>query len=174
MDSLLNKLYYNPKTGFISVKKLYEKAKRINSSITLKQVRDWYAKQDDIQQHQEQRDRFDNFKIASDNPNSWQMDLTFHGQPKKPILTAININSRIGYANMLPNKKAETVLAALKEFIKHNKVEILTTDNGSEFMNHQVQQFFKTDNIEHFNNEAGDHHTMGKIERFNRTLKQRQ
>lgn len=40
-------------------------------------------------------------------------------------------------------------------------------------MNQQIQVFFKTKSIEHFNNEPGDHGTMGKIERFNRTIKQR-
>lgn len=49
----------------------------------------------------------------------------------------------------------------------------MTTDNGSEFMNSTAQGFFKVNGIEHYNNEPGDHSTMGKIERFNRTLKQR-
>ncbi|EGZ30784.1 hypothetical protein PHYSODRAFT_473214 [Phytophthora sojae] len=114
-------------------------------NITLKYVKDWYATQSDIQRFQEQKKRFDGFKIASHSPNSWQIDLAFWD--KKPILTAININSRLGYA---------------KAF-----------DNGSEFMNSQTQEFFKSKKIEHFNIEPGDHRTMGKIERFNRTIKQR-
>ncbi|GMF30078.1 unnamed protein product [Phytophthora lilii] len=40
-------------------------------------------------------------------------------------------------------------------------------------MNSQAQEFFQTKKIEHYNNEPGDHGTMGKIERFNRTLTQR-
>ncbi|GMF26997.1 unnamed protein product [Phytophthora lilii] len=40
-------------------------------------------------------------------------------------------------------------------------------------MNSKAQQLFKDKKIEHYNNEPGDHGTMGKIERFNRTLKQR-
>ncbi|GMF30098.1 unnamed protein product [Phytophthora lilii] len=40
-------------------------------------------------------------------------------------------------------------------------------------MSSQAQEFFQTKKIEHYNNEPGDHGTMGKIERFNRTLKQR-
>ncbi|GMF37156.1 unnamed protein product [Phytophthora lilii] len=92
---------------------------------------------------------------------------------KRPILTAININSRLRYAKLLSNKTAATVLAALKAFVHLHTVDILTGDNGSEFMNSQVQEFFQTKKIEHYNNEPGDHGTMGKIERFNRTLKQR-
>ncbi|GMF61767.1 unnamed protein product [Phytophthora fragariaefolia] len=40
-------------------------------------------------------------------------------------------------------------------------------------MNSQAQEFFKTKKIERYNHEPGDHGTMGKNERFNRTLKQR-
>ncbi|GMF24552.1 unnamed protein product [Phytophthora lilii] len=92
---------------------------------------------------------------------------------KRPILTAININSRLGYAKLLSNKTAATVLAALIAFVHLHTVDILTSDNGSEFMNSQAQELFQTKKIEHYNNEPGDHGTMGKIERFNRTLKQR-
>ncbi|GMF66360.1 unnamed protein product [Phytophthora lilii] len=95
------------------------------------------------------------------------------GKGKRPILTAININSRLGYAKLLRNKTTATVLAALKVFVRLHKVDILTSDNGSEFMTLQAQELFKSKAIEHYNNEPGDHGTMGKIERFNRTLKQR-
>ncbi|GMF19314.1 unnamed protein product [Phytophthora lilii] len=37
MDALLEQLYYNPETGFISANVLHKKAKEIDSSITLKQ-----------------------------------------------------------------------------------------------------------------------------------------
>ncbi|GMF28185.1 unnamed protein product [Phytophthora fragariaefolia] len=171
MSELLSKLYYDPKTGFIDTQALYQKAKELDPKITLKIVKDWYSSQADIQRFQEQKKRFDGFKIASHNPNSWQMNLAFW--EKRPILTAISINSRLGYAKPLLNKTAPTVLAALNAFVRLHKVDILTSDNGSEFMNSQAQGFFKSKKIEHYNNEPGDHGTMGKIERFNRTLKQR-
>ncbi|TYZ62655.1 hypothetical protein PybrP1_006712 [[Pythium] brassicae (nom. inval.)] len=40
-------------------------------------------------------------------------------------------------------------------------------------MSKEVQSYFKSKGITHYNNEPGDHGTMGKIERFNRTLKER-
>ncbi|KAK1933556.1 Pol polyprotein [Phytophthora citrophthora] len=170
-QELLKKLYYDPKTVFIGTQALYQKAKELDPKITIKIVKEWYANQTDIQRFQDQKKRFDGFKIASHNPNSWQMDLAFW--EKRPILTAININSRLGYAKLLSNKTAATVLAALKAFVLLHTVDILTSDNGSEFMNSQAQQFFQSKNMDHYNNEPGDHGTMGKIERFNRTLKQR-
>ncbi|GMF14458.1 unnamed protein product [Phytophthora lilii] len=171
MAELLSKLYYNPKTGFVGAQALYEKARELDPRIKFINVKDWYASQIDIQRFQEQKKRFDGFKIASHNPNSWQMDLAFWG--KRPILTAININSRLGYAKLLPNKTAAAVLSGIKTFVRLNTVNILTSDNGSEFMNAQAQAFFKSKKIDHLNNEPGDRGTMGKIERFNRTFKQR-
>lgn len=168
---LLKRLYYNPETGYISALKLYKKARVYDPLITLKTVKDWYSKQPDIQQFQTQLKRYDDFKIASPNLNSWQIDLMFWR--KQTVLTCVNINSRLGYLKLLPNKTAEKLVSALKTFTKLHNVEIITSDNGSEFMNNKVQKFFKDNNIEHFNNEAGEHSTLGKIERFNRTIKQR-
>jgi len=171
MEELLSKLYNDPKTGFVGVQSLYEKAKSLESSIRLKDVKVWYASNADAQQYQDQRKRFDQFHIASNNPDSWQMDLAFW--EGKSLLTAVNINSRLGYVELIPNKQADTVLKALKQLVKQYKPAIITSDNGGEFMNQQVQSYFQTSNITHFNNEPGEHATMGKIERFNRTIKQR-
>ncbi|GMF34518.1 unnamed protein product [Phytophthora lilii] len=72
-----------------------------------------------------------------------------------------------------PHITRTLVLVALKAFIRSYKVDIITSDNGSKFMNLKAQQLFKAKKIEHYNNEPGDPGTMGKFERFNRTLKQR-
>ncbi|GMF27809.1 unnamed protein product [Phytophthora fragariaefolia] len=169
---LLSKLYYDPKTGYVGAQALYQKAKQLEPKITMKIVKEWYSNQSNIQRFQEQKKRYDGYlKIASTNPNSWQMDLAFW--EKRPILTAITINSRLGYAKLLTNNTGPTVLAAIRVFVRLHKVDILTTDNGSKFMNQQAQKLFKTKKIDHFNNEPGDHAKMGKIERFNRTLKRR-
>ena len=170
-ENLLHNLYHDPRTGFISAQKLYKKARELDESITLKQVREWYSKQEDIQQFQTKTNKFENFKITSYNPNSWQIDLAFYG--KKVILTAININSRIGFLKLLLNKKSETVLNAIEVFTRKNQAAIITSDNGSEFTNKKLEKFFEKNNIEHYNSEAGDHTTLGKIDRFIRTIKQR-
>jgi len=75
MDQLLSPLYNDPQIGFIGAKKLYEKAKEIDSSIRLKDVKDWYSKQIDIQRFQDQKGSLPHFKITSNNPNSWQIDF---------------------------------------------------------------------------------------------------
>ena len=52
-------------------------------------------------------------------------------------------------------------------------MNVLTTDNGSEFTNTAIKKLLKDNDIEHYLNEPEDHSTMGMIERFNRTLKQK-
>jgi hypothetical protein len=170
-QELIDKLYNDPLYGFIGQQKLYEKAKAFNNKITLKDIKEYFQSRVDIQRFQHQKPSFEEFKIASANPDSWQIDLAFWF--KQTILTCININSRLGYSTLLPNKQAKTVLEALRSFVKANKPSIITSDNGKKFMNKAVQRFFKDSSIEHYNNEAGDHTTMVKIERFNRTIKQR-
>jgi hypothetical protein len=171
MDALLEKLYYDPETGFISADALHRKAKQVRPEITIKQVKDWYKTKLDIQQHVQKKGSYEDFRIASNNPNSWQMDLAFW--EGKSILTAININSRLGFAKLLPNKRADSVLKGIKELVEAYKVDILTTDNGKEFLNRKANPYLKAKDITHYNNEPGDHATMGKIERFNRTIKMR-
>ena len=169
MDSLLHKLYYDPEIGFISTNKLYSKAKKINQSITLKQVKEWYKAQSFIQQYSNQRKKFPQFKITSNNPNEWQMDLAFWH--RQPILITVNINSRIGYAKLLKNKQAATVQKAIDEFITEHRVSALMSDNGTEFTNDSVEKFLDKNSITHGNSIPGDHTVLGKIDRFIRTIK---
>ncbi|GMF34571.1 unnamed protein product [Phytophthora fragariaefolia] len=169
MDSLLSKLYYNPKTGFIGADKLYRKAKAFDKNITKKNVSEWYKRQQSIQQFSSRGKRFPQFKIVSNNPNEWQMDLAFW--EKQPILISVKINSRIGFAKLLINKRAETVLKAIEAFVGKNEVSAIFSDNGSEFINRSVESFFDERSISHGNAIAGDHTVLGKIDRFIRSIK---
>lgn len=49
MEELLSTLYYDPRTGYVGVQKLFEKARAIDPSITLKAVREWFSNQTDVQ-----------------------------------------------------------------------------------------------------------------------------
>ncbi|GMF23200.1 unnamed protein product [Phytophthora lilii] len=127
MEQLLSRLYYDPKTGYINAQALHEKARELDPKITLKNVKDWYATQSEIQRFQEQ---------SSDSMGS-----------KSP-----RISQTRGKLTLLSGTAA-TVLVALNAFIRSNKVDIITSDNGSEFMNSKAQQLFKAKKIEHYNNE---------------------
>ncbi|GMF61124.1 unnamed protein product [Phytophthora fragariaefolia] len=90
---------------------------------------------------------------------------------KQPILISVNINSRIGFARLLNNKRAETVLKAIEDFVGKNEVSAIFSDNGSEFINKSVESFFDEQSISHGNAIAGDHTVLGRIDRFIRTIK---
>ena len=141
MSDFLKKLYYDPKTGYVAARYLYEKARELDPKLTLKIVKEWYATRPDIQRFQEQKRQYDGLKIASQHPNSWQMDLVFW--EKQPILIVIDINSRIGYAKFLKNMTASIVLTAQKAFIRSHEADDIKSDNRSEFMNKQAQSWFK-------------------------------
>ena len=171
IHSFLDGLYRDPESGFVSERDLYRRAKLLRPSIRLKDVTEWYSKQADIQRLSEQRKKLSGFKITSRDPDSWQIDLMFIDG--EVVLSGVNINSRIGYARILESKRASSVLKGLRDFTETHKPSVITSDNGSEFMNKAAQEFFKSNDITHYNNEPGDHNTLGKIERFNRTIKQR-
>ena len=171
MENLLRSKYYDAATGFVSAQKLYEKVK--DKGVTLKQVQQWLDNQESVQVSKEVR-RKEGFKIVG-SKGDWQADLTFYPQYKgsnngyETILTMIEIPSRKAFAKALIRKNKVEMIKALEQFKKKHFIKSLTTDNGSEFV--AVQSWCAENNIEQWFNEVGDHHTMGLIERFNRTLR---
>ncbi|GMF40003.1 unnamed protein product [Phytophthora fragariaefolia] len=155
--------------GFIGADKLYRKARSIDKNMTKKNVSEWYKRQQSIQPFSSRTKRFPQFKIASNNPNEWQLDLAFW--EKQPFLISVNINIRIGFAKLLNNKRAETVLKAIEDFVGKSDVSVIFSDNGSEFINTFVESFFDERSISRGNAIAGDHTVLGKIDRFIRTIK---
>ncbi|GMF41039.1 unnamed protein product [Phytophthora fragariaefolia] len=154
---------------YVRTDKLYRKAKAFDKNITKQNVSEWYKRQQSIQQFSSRSKRFPQFKFAYNNPNEWQMNLAFW--EKQRILISVNINSRIGFAKILNNKRAETVLKAIEDFVDKNNVSAIFSDNGSEFFNKSVERFFDERSISHGNAIAGDHTVLGKIDRFIRTIK---
>ena len=116
--------------------------------------------------------------------DSWQLDLMFvpinwitgiplHDNMKLiSIMTAIHTISRYAYAYTMPNKTSSSICEALNRFIETENPRIITTDNGTEWLNKETQGLLAANNVKHFVNNVGDHYTMGIIERFHRTLKQ--
>ena len=50
-------------------------------------------------------------------------------------------------------------------------IKVLTTDLGSEWMSDAFDDAIVEGQVYHFTAQEGDHHKMGMIERFNRTMK---
>lgn len=180
-NELLNEIYYNPTTGFVGVKSLFKKAQAKQSDIKESDVEKWLANQETRQINKQQHRQQPHLPIFSGRRYSFQMDLafipTFKNQNKgyHVILTCININTRRAYAYKSKNKTTKSIMDMLRQFYKDTggHIQIITSDNGSEFIAKSIQDWAKSKEIEWFFAEPENHNKLGKIERFNRTLKER-
>ena len=192
-EEVLASIYYDPKTGYGSARTLYEKVK--GQGITMKQVKSFLAKQE-TQQINRKKQRVKKYlPITAGGDGSFQADLTFYNQFKKQnkigkkqaigILTCINIHSRKAYAKPIFGKKTGedsfdtegSVLNAIKDITedikKRGKFVNLTTDNGSEFISKTFRAYMEKEGVTQHFADAGDwgKNSMGKVERFNRTIR---
>lgn len=175
-NKLLKDIYYNPKTGFKSVNRLYKEAHKIDNRIRLIDVRNFLKKQEEYQINTTDNKNL-LFKINA-KPGYYQMDLTFYPQYQKVnngysiMLCLIEIASRKAYIIPLKNKTENELYNAINKLISNIKgIKAITTDNGSEFTNKKVIQLFKDNNIIHYLGQADDKRTLSIVERFNRTIK---
>lgn len=110
------------------------------------------------------RDQYDLDLIDMSRLSKYNDDIIF-------LLTAIDDFSRVAMVKPLKNKKANTVLEALKLMLVGNKKpRSVRTDFGAEFKNAKVKEFFEKNNIKHFFAHPPLKYQI--IERFNQSLKQ--
>ena len=97
--------------------------------------------------------------------------LSKYNDNVKFLLTAIDAFSRVAMVKPLKDKKADTVLEALKLMLGgQNRCRAARTDFGAEFKNEKVKEFFERNNIKHFF--AHPPLKAQIVERFNQSLKQ--
>lgn len=104
-----------------------------------------------------------------------QVDCSFPWgyQRKAVIYDGIDDCSRWVFGKIYEDHTAKSTLLFLKELIKSTpfKIQAIRTDQGREFVNHEVQAFLNTHGIEHKKNPPYTPQHNGKIERFHQTLK---
>ena len=100
-----------------------------------------------------------------------QIDILFLPEDKsgqKYCLTCIDAASRFKWAQPLSTKTATAVLTAFKKFkLPLEKVKVINTDKGSEFMG-SFHEYLAEHNIQHVINDPGHH--LAFVEAFNGTL----
>lgn len=138
-NKLLHNLYYNLH-NYDGVNQLFKKAKDVEPSITLDEVRDWLNKQQSYQQTKVKVGKKEYMPIYSETPYCFQMDLTFfpryasRNKGYSVLFTAINVNSRFAYAYAAKRKDMHTILEFLKEMEKKTDIKIITCDEGSDLI----------------------------------------
>ena len=67
---------------------------------------------------------------------------------EKYLLSIIDTFSKFAYNYILDNKRGDTVLGILKDFInKYGKPNSIHTDSGKEFFNKLIEEFCEDNNI---------------------------
>ena len=178
---LLEKLYFDVSKGYVGANKLYKQAKAIDPSITMKQVKQFYNNHQQTQLFK-RIPKPSNLPIVG-NLGWFQVDLIFYEAYKRQnsnyigAFIAVGIVNRYGYGYPIKSKSAEEINRVMNVFIadvdRHaQKLYAIETDSGTEFLNSKVQKTLQDHGIVHYPKETGQHTSLGKIDRFSRTIKQ--
>jgi len=176
---LITKTYFNPSLG-LTLKKTYENAKKIDSTITLKDVKDVISNTENKNIFDKTIDYNKMLPIVSQS-GTFQAGITFYEQFKKfnsgyiGLLTLVNINTKKAYVYPLKSKSSEEIIKNLIMFLNEVKISRLETDAGSEFTNKNVTDLLKSRGVTHiyYNKEIQKHkNALSIVERFNRTIRE--
>ena len=177
-DVLLGNLYYSPNTLFTSIKSLYEAVK--NKKITYNEVKQFIQKQESHQLFKKQPKVKNYFPIHSAHKfETMQLDiadtsnLATANKNYKYLLVAIDVYSRIAFVVPLRNKTASFVNDALETVLDQTEPNTITCDNGSEFINSDFKKLLTNRAIDINYVDVGNHHALGLVDRFVRTLREK-
>ena len=176
-DELLNKSFYKDLV-LSDVDELYKRAKQAHPKITMKIVKEWLSKQQSAQMNNKAVKKLEFKPIYAEAPYSFQMDLTFFPRYTKKndgyyiLFTAININTRYGYAYALKDKDMTSIIKIIKEMEKKTEINVLEADLGSEFNNQLLKDFCEKNEIT-LDLFKADGHKLGIINRWHRTIKEK-
>ena len=177
-EVLLFNLFYGENTQYTNEKDLYEAVK--NKGITHKEVKDFVQKQEVTQLFKRQKRVKHYFPIASRYKYEiLQMDiadlsnLSSVNKNYNYLLCAIDVFSRLAFVVPMKNKTTSDIIDATKEIVDSVAPAIINCDNGSEFTSKQFKDLMKKRGITINYVDVGDHHKLGVIDRFVRTLRER-
>jgi hypothetical protein len=168
----LRKIYYDPKTGFISAQKMYLK---LNKTVPLSEIQKFLDEQEIYQISKEVRAKYPfRHMIVYSTNDQWQIDLIDFSKYSrwnkgfKYLLCAVDVYSRKAFVEPIKSKTFST--DAMKSILNITKPILIQSDNGSEFLNKSFQALLKSFKVQHTTAQVGDHNRQGIIERFNRTI----
>ena len=174
MEHILSDLYYDVSrpTSFRGIKTLLN-----NSSSSYDEVKNWLLSQPTYTRHYPVKIKFPRNPIVSRTINHiWFADLVEitnfnQNDGYRYILTVIDNLSKKGYAIPLLNKLSHTIRFAFMDILKYSETKplILITDQGPEFINKEIRDYFQSNHINHVVFKGRTKPSV--VERWNRTLK---
>ena len=150
MNDIISKIY-NDKSGFNSIKTTFESARKINKSITLDRVKNWFR--ENVEQ-KKQLKGYNSF-VAPYPYYEYQFDLFFindlENQNFKVGALMIDIFTKYMVIVAIKTKSEGDVASALIECLNKmgKKPEILYTDNESSLSSKSIQDYLKEKDINH-------------------------
>jgi hypothetical protein len=152
----LKSAYYSPESdvAFSSESALIKKFK---TKISREFIKDWISEQPTHALHRKRDKKFPRLKAFAFETGFYHSDLSPHGNAIAKanknchqLLVICDTLTRRLDAILIPNKDATSMINGMKILLKRNKVRILYTDRGQEYVSKQFEIFLKSRNIQHF------------------------
>ena len=165
-NNIINNVYHD-QSGYSSIQKTYEEAREKDNSITLKNVRDWFAQN---VERKKQLKGYNSF-INDGAREEYQVDLAFFKVKDKIEIGLVMIDIFSKYASVIPIASKETpdVLAGMMEGFQKmgGKPKSIYSDNEGALGSSLFDEFCESHKVKLITTRT---HAWG-AERFIRTLK---
>ena len=178
MDKKIYEIYVE--NFYPSLNELYKLLQEEGVSITKAKVKEFLDNQHEQQiTKQTKVMKKDDGAIVASYPNQmWQLDIFIlqkyvkHNNGYRDMLCAIDVFTRKAYIISMKNKDLESVMSAIKLMFKlYGTPEKIMSDSDSTFTSHEFQKLMDSKDVLHDMVPIGDHHSLGIVDRFARTLK---
>ena len=180
MDNVINKYY--EENYYPNLDELYSILKNDNINVSKKIVKEFLEKQDIEQKTKEvKRKKNESHIVAFYKNQLWQLDIfvlkkySKYNEGYGYILCAIDVFTRKVYCEKMKNKDNNDVLRSMKLILEEvdENPHIIMSDSDSTFLSKKFQTLIQNNNITHDTVVINDHHSLGIVDRFARTLKKR-
>lgn len=182
LNILLEKIYTDPKSpgSFASPEKLFLEAKKRNSKVTRKIVREFLKTQNTYTLHRRIIRKFKRLKTVAPGLHTyWQADLAMLDKLKSRnegyayILVCIDLLSRQIFCAPLKQKTTFWMQKGFNEIFEKAKVKPwkIVSDQGLEFTSKSMLRYFKENDILSYSNFTHPVIHAGVVERAIRTIK---
>ena len=172
---------YYELSNYGSAEKIHKLLKIDDITIKLKTIKEYLNKKTEVQLLKEDKQTKTKFKpIIAMGPNDiWCLDIfvliKYHktNDGDAYILAVVDVFTRKAYCVAMKAKGIEDVCLAFQEIIKISGAipKVILSDSDSSFTGGEFQKILLKHNIIHNKVVINDHHTLGIIDRFARTLK---
>ena len=177
-DKIMFTKYYNPSGQYTSIRNLYDAVKK--EGITLKDVKEFIQKQETTQVFKKPKHIKHYFPIVAKHKYEIlqidlvdMSDISSANEKYKFLMVAVDVFSRLAFVVPMKNKISHTIVESMTEILDETEPIMINSDNGSEWINKDFKKLLRERGITINYVEVGDHHKMGIVDRFVRTLREK-